>query len=339
MGEIRIKYITCGSCEESNKQIEHNGCVFICDPACRDYDWFVLYDDMPRQNVGSILHEVEKLACPATHTILITQEPPTIKLYPGCFTRQFAYVLTTHLSDTLVHPHAQLSCGAFHPQNNRSWEENKAMPIYEKRELISTVCSAKKMRHTEHFARYEFTRYVSEYIPELHWFGRGVKPLENKYEALDSYKYHIAVENYIHPYHWTDKIIDPILSHCLTFYAGDPQLGNYLPEGSFIPIPLHNPAEALLMIHNAIAANEYEKRLPAILEARRLLIDKYNLYQRVTDIIRHHVEGITPPAEESYLRGRHALRCNPLHLYEEIMGRLCYKWKSLCFVRDEDILG
>lgn len=202
------------------------------------------------------------------------------------------------------------------------------MTVYDKTELLSTVCSAKQMKHTEHHSRYVLTKYISEHLPEMHWFGRGVLPLKNKYEALDSYKYHIAVENYLHPYHWTDKIIDPLLSHCLTFYAGDPKLGEFLPPESFIPIPLHDPEVALGIIREAIENNEYEKRLPAIMEARRLLVTKYNTLQRVVDIIRLHQDCAEKPRGEACIRGRHALRRNLWNACCELAELMRYKWRS-----------
>lgn len=334
---IKIKYITCGTCRTTSDCFLHDDCLFDTNPFCREYDWFVLYDDMPREDCGSIVREIESLACPASHTILITQEPPSIKIYPRCFTGQFGYVLTTQLQDTLPHPRAWLSCGALHPQNGRSWEEDKRMLCYEKTQLLSTVCSAKKMKHTEHFARFSLTRYLAQHLPEMHWYGRGVLPLENKFEALDSYKYHIAVENYLHPYHWTDKIIDPLLSHCLTFYAGDPRLAEFLPPESFIPIPLDDFSLALRIIREAIDNNEYEKRLPAILEARRLLVEKYNTRQRVVDIIHRHQDSSLRDCTSGCIAGRHALRRNLWNLCGEAMELLRYKWRPFCVAGDEDV--
>ena len=48
------------------------GYTFTLDHACRDYDWLVVYDEMPCE---------EKLCCPWQHTILATQEPVSVKSY------------------------------------------------------------------------------------------------------------------------------------------------------------------------------------------------------------------------------------------------------------------
>ncbi len=328
---IRIKYIHNGLISAPNHKLPSifiDDCEFIQDASCRDYDWLVMYDDFPRRSIGSVVKEKEELACPAEQTIFVTAEPPTIKIYPELFTRQFGYVLTTHKPCYLPHRNHRIGQGCLHWIAGYPREEVLSMPDYPKTKLFSTVCSAKQQTHTEHQARYELTKFVSQHIPEMDWYGRGVKPLKFKYEALNDYRYHLAVENYLEDYHWSDKISDPILGLCLTFYAGDPKLGEVLPPESFIPIPLHDHEAALRIMQEAIRNNEYEKRLPAIREARRLIVTKYNMFNQVVDLIHEHraQHGDTPaqfPA--GVLRGRHRLRRNPLYVIAESLELLKHK--------------
>lgn len=314
---VNIKYINLSQGnfpDGKGPTFEIDNCRFIMDATCREYDWLVVFDDFPRKDMGSIVHEAEPLACPREKTILVTQEPPSIKIYPQCYTRQYGYVLTTHLPQHLPHHHHRIGRGCVLWMADYTLREAFSAPDYPKSKVLSTVCSAKQMKHTEHYHRYRLTRYIADHMPELDWYGRGVRPLNKKYEALNDYKYHIAVENYIRDYHWTDKISDPLLGLCLTFYAGDPKLGEVLPPESFIPIPLEDPEKALEIIRTAIANNEYEKRLPAIREARRRILEQYNFFRQVTATIHAHEEaerrGILPKAEKKpfILRGRHAVR-------------------------------
>lgn len=331
---INIKYINLGQGsypDGKGPTYEFDGCRFIMDAACREYDWLVVFDDFPRKDMGSIVREAEPLACPREKTILVTQEPPSIKIYPQRYTRQYGYVLTTHLPQHLPHPHHRIGRGCVHWMADYPIDEAFSAPDYPKSKVLSTVCSAKQMKHTEHNNRYRLTRYVADRLPELDWYGRGVRDLKKKYEALNDYKYHIAVENYIRDYHWTDKISDPLLGLCLTFYAGDPKLGEVLPPESFIPIPLDKPEEALNIIRTAIANNEYEKRLPAIREARRRILEQYNFFFQVTATIRAHEEaearGLIPQAEKKpfVLRGRHAMRRRGLNALAEAWESNAYK--------------
>ena len=299
--------------------------LVIHDARCRDYDWLVVYDDLPKKSVGSIVRELEPLACPRERTILVTAEPPTIKIYPSCYTRQFGYVLTTH--DPLYLPHRNYRRGKGCLRWMASFTRDMVLepePKPVKDKLISTCCTFKAMKHTQHFNRLALTRHVAEHLPELDWYGWGVRPLEHKYDALFPYKYHIAVENYIHPHHWSDKISDPILGLCLTFYAGDPCLGDILPEESFIHIPIDDPPAALEIIQRAIRNNEYEKRLSAIREARRRIIEQYNLYSQVAEIVRRHPAGADSTPGSS-LKGRHRLRRNPIHALEEFFKLMRFR--------------
>ena len=178
-----------------------------------------------------------------------------------------------------------------------------------------------------HSKRYALTKYIADRIPELDWYGWGVKKLDKKADAQNDYRYSIAVENYVAPYHWTDKIADPLLSMCLTFYVGDPRLEEVFPAESFIRIPLDNHEEAYQIIRKAIDENEYEKRLPAIREARRRLIEENNMFNRIASLIANHQEasaGNQKSGKPFILKGRHRLRRNPLNLVSELCDMLRY---------------
>ena len=329
---IRVKILSkFGNLENKTPEcVERGGVLFINDALCREYDWLVVYDEMPSKGQFS-LWEAEELACPREQTILVTVEPPTIKLYPSCYTSQFGYVLTTHSKDELRHPSHVYGEGCLKWCAGISYEEAFRMPDYPKSKVIATVCSAKQQTHTLHSKRYELTRYLAERMPELDWYGWGVKKLDKKFEAQNDYRYSIAVENYVAPYHWTDKIADPLLSLCLTFYVGDPRLEEVFPAESFIRIPLDNHEEAYRIIRKAIDDNEYEKRLPAIREARRRLVEANNMFNRVAALIKQHKprnEAAGCSSKPYVLKGRHRLRRNPINLLTEWWENLRYTLKS-----------
>lgn len=321
----RIKIIYKGQAwlkPEQCTELERGGCLFTDDPACRDYDWAVVYDEFPTRDAGSIRNGREPLACPQEHTILVTCEPPSIKIYPRIYTEQFGYVITTHSPRLLPHPHHVQSRGALWWMANYPLAECFAMPSYEKTCGLSTVCSSKQQKHTLHYARYRLTAELAKRLPEMDWYGHGVKKLDFKYEALSPYRYHLAVENYIAPHHWTDKITDPLLAHCLTFYAGDPCLGELLPPESFIPVPIDDPAETYGIIRSAMENGEYEKRLPAILEARRRIIERYNFYNQIAELVHAHTDGAAPAAGAAQLISRHALRRTPVGAMRSVWAKV-----------------
>lgn len=288
---IRVKFLGNYSTEAWLRQFPDENricgnCKFIFDTGARDYDWLVVYNDFP----GCHKHEV--LACTAQRSILVTMEPPTIKIYGKHYTAQFGCVLTTHPEWALPHNnrlYSQCALQWFYGQGHNallSYRQMKNEPPLDKQRLLSTVCSIKRQRHTLHNRRFEFTQRLKAAVTELDIFGHGVKEIDDKAEALDAYRYHIAIENYIGKHHWTEKLSDVFLGCALPFYFGCPNAADYFPEESFIPIDINDVDSTKEIIQKAIHDNEFEKRLPYILEARRRVMEEYNMFS----VLSHQIE-------------------------------------------------
>ena len=297
---IRIKAL-CGLFGASTPPVRIDGKYeFVYDPACMDYDWLVVFDEMPAV--------CEVLRCPRERTILCTWEPVSIKSYSKAYTRQFGHLLTNRPPEVECHPHYHLGRGYF------LWfvrDVPKLGTATDKPNVISAVCSAKQMKHTCHHDRFELVKALADEVRGFDWYGKGVKPLDRKEDALVPYKYHIAIENHVAPHHWTEKFADAILCECLPFYAGDPALGEIFPKECFIPIPIDDPDEAIRIVKTAIANGEYEKRREAILEAKRLILTKYNFWHQVIGVIESSAVPSSPslvPPSSSLIYARKELR-------------------------------
>ena len=253
------------------------GYVFDTDPACRDYDWLVAYDELHAAS--------EVLACPRERTILLTGEPTSIKGYSRAYTRQFGHLLTNRPPEAERHPHYHLGRGYYYWFVGRDYESCKLPVSTSKDRVVSACISSKQMGQTRHRDRFDLMTALVKAVPGLDWYGRGVRPFGRKFEVLDPYKYHVTVENHIAPHHWSEKIADAFLCECLPFYAGDPLLDEVFPKESFIPIPIDDPVEAARIINAAMAAGEYERRRDAVLEAKRLILERYNLWAQVIGVI------------------------------------------------------
>ena len=283
-----------------NEPPEKGEYIFTTDTSCKKYDWLVVYDEFPRRvNSDEISHGKFRLSCPRERTILATGEPTSVKFYNSVYTNQFGHLLTNRPYEAERHHHYHFGRGYYLWFLGRTYPEVRSFVAPEKTKLISAVYSTKNMRHTLHHARNVLLDYLMDHVNGLDRFGKGVRPIKNKYEALDEYKYHIAVENHIGHGHWSEKIADAILCECLPFYAGDPSLSEVLPKDSFIPIPINDPVRAAEIINASIAANEYEKRLPAIKEARKLLEQKYNFRDQIIELIEANKEDAAIPFDPS----------------------------------------
>jgi hypothetical protein len=305
-------------------------CEFLFDPAAREYDWLVVYNDLP-----DVCGHEERLACPGRHTILTTTEPSTIKAYGNAFTAQFGHVLTSQADWALPHPSRIFSQPALQwfyglgRERLLGYDEMFARPPLEKSKELSTVCSTKRMRHTLHSRRYAFTWALKKTIPQMDVYGLGVRPMADKAEALAEYQYHLAIENFIGEHHWTEKLSDVFLGAALPFYAGCPNAGDYFPEESFIPIDLRDVEGAGEIILRAIRDDEYRKRLPYILEARRLVFEKHNIFAVLSrEIERRHASAGGGGDGGSILSRRLLRRKNPWiavhHVWEKSRLRILH---------------
>jgi Glycosyltransferase family 10 (fucosyltransferase) C-term len=267
-------------------------CEFDFDPDAKEYDWLAVYDDLPPVEGERFSTRAESLSCAAQHTLFITMEPSSIKTYGHDFLDQFGVIVTSQEPWAITNQQAVFTQPALRwfygdaPTKLRTWDQMVLEPPDNKTLNLSAVCSNKQQKNTVHADRYAFTMRLKQLIPEMGLFGRGVCPIDDKADALDSFRYHIAIENHICPHHWTEKLADAFLGLTLPFYYGCPNAAEYFPADSFVSIDIHQPEAAAARISQAIADNEFERRLPAIREARRRVLEQYNLFAVVAD----HVE-------------------------------------------------
>lgn len=314
---IRIKILSKVRPEEwvryfSKGDLVWGKCRFEFSRNCQNYDWLVVYDDLPSGIDGKQEESWEDLPCPRMQTLLVTTEPSSIKSYGTAYTRQFGHVLTSQEPWALEHSnriYSQTGLRWFYgvaPSHIRSWDEMVANPPANKSRLLSAASSGKRQRHTLHHKRFSFVKRLKERLPDLDVFGRGIRPMDDKAEALDPYHFHIAIENHISLHHWTEKLSDAFLGMTLPFYAGAPNAGDYFPAESFIPIDIHDPEKSYRIIQDTIHSDAYQKRLPYIREARDLVLNKYHLIAVVSQIIGNM--GLSSGECGFRSRSRHALR-------------------------------
>ena len=312
-------------------------CVFVFERDAREYDWLLVYDDLPAREKESKKLSREVLACPRAHTLLVTTEPSSVKVYGNDYTRQFGLVLTSQPEWALPHSQRIYAQPALHwfyglgSHQTMSFNSIFAQVADEKMHDASMVYSPKAMRHTLHYHRARFMRWLVEHMPELEPFGRETaRKLDDKADCLRGHRYHIAIENFVGEHHWTEKLADPFLGLTLPFYFGCPNAETYFPEDSFIRIDIRDPAGALDIIRSAIANNEYEKRLPALIEAKRRVMFEYNLFAVAAREIagRHHDQAKTQP--DKVILSRRALRrASPMVALRDLVGKVRGRLRQL----------
>jgi hypothetical protein len=309
-------------------------CRFVADPNLEKYDWLIVYDDLPPAGGERHSLRVEKLACPPENTIFVMAEPSSIKTYGYDFLNQFGTIISCH-GEKASPEHKTIHTipgliWFYGMADHVAYDVMAANPPLQKSNLMSIVYSAKVMKHTLHGKRNEFTRQLSEALPEMDVFGKNHIPLHDKRACLDSYRYHFAMENTLQPNYISEKLTDAFLGLSLPFYVGAPNAEAFFPAGSFIRLDPDQPEEAVCIIRDAIKNNEYEKRLPALMEARRRVMEEYNLFAMARKIIEGKPQTISSGSAALLFSHRAILKSNGWvllkFLYQKMKSRFMHSF-------------
>ena len=263
-------------------------CLFLINQDVSECDYWVVIDDVLKE---------ERTLCPHSNTLMIVVEPQTVKSYQKEFLAQFSTVISPQRDD-LDHPRV------IHTQPGLPWhigrcvvnevnldfrlsyDELKALNQLEKTDLISVICSNRATTEG-HRRRIEFVRQLQEHFgSRLHVFGRGIKDIQDKWDAISKYRYHIVIENSSFADYWTEKLSDAYLGWAFPFYYGCPNLEEYFPLESFVRIDLNNFEGTVAVIENTIAAGRYEQSQQSLNHARMLVLDSYNIFPVISEICR-----------------------------------------------------
>jgi|UniRef100_A0A6C0CZ49 hypothetical protein len=159
--------------------------------------------------------------------------------------------------------------------------------------ILSTVLSD-KYNDPGHIKRVDFVKFLEskDFIVDVYgsnsfkWRSyKGALPYHQKDDALLPYKYTFNVENRQLKNYMTEKLVDGIISECLTFYHGCPNVGDYIDERAFVYLELIDFENDYNIIRNAIENNLWEERLPYIKAAKSKILNELSFFPRLEKII------------------------------------------------------
>ncbi len=262
-------------------------CCFVCNMDIDRCDyWFVL------EGPG---RKKETAVCPKENTVFVAHEPPTLRTYRSDFLHQFAAVITSDAQIDHPNPVLQQSGLPWHVGRRqkghvnlgftKDYDELKAITSIDKTKMISVVSSSKTMTDG-HRQRVDFALQLkSHFGDKIDLFGRGLNEIEDKWDALVDYRYHVAIENSEVNHYWTEKISDAFLAGCHPIYHGCPNIADYFSPGSFTLIDINDPDRAIATIEACIEQDRYTSSRRLIWESREKVLDQYNLFPMIADYI------------------------------------------------------
>lgn len=265
------------------------------------------------------------VTCPEGNAWLITQEPPVD--YFRFFKKSFKYFdrVYSYYND-VDHPCLTSMQPVLPWHLLRSYRFLGALNIGDlknKRDELAWITS-NKSGFPGQKARMIFRNHLEESSILFRLYGRGFTPIQDKFDGLFPCKYALAIENYSVENYWTEKIADSFLSWCLPFYWGAGNLEAYFPPESFIRIDIRKPRQALKTIQEAMANNEWEKRLDAIAKARDRILNEYQFFPYVAAMIKE--DSIRTPGRK---KKQYRIPVNPYPRHYKIINQLKYYFKRL----------
>lgn len=186
----------------------------------------------------------------------------------------------------------------------KTYDELKSMENPEKTKNISAIVSAKNQGVTYQKRKEFLINYSKTYKDSIDIFGKGWNKQilgENykgelgsyhrehnrntsKFDGLYPYKYSICLENFPKDKITSEKITDALLSWCMPIYWGTEYTNKYYPKEAFHLIDIDDP-NCIEKVKKLSEQPITQENIEGIKEARNLILDKYNIWEQIYQII------------------------------------------------------
>ena len=125
---------------------------------------------------------------------------------------------------------------------------------------------------------------ITDYKGDLGCYHNSINRNTTKYNGLKNYKYSLCIENSCENNYFSEKFTDCILSWTIPIYFGCPNIDKYFPKDSYYHIDIfdENSYEKVIEIINKPIT---QKNIDALEKARDLILNKYNIWATIEDIV------------------------------------------------------
>lgn len=237
---------------------------------------------------------IKQIKCKKGGLIFIAAEPPMSSVYSDAYLNQFDILFISHpkhkKKKNLIFNqfYNDWHFGLNHKTKTRKYkfDQIKNLKIPKKNKNISVITSSQK-KLPMHLKRVKYLEKLQNtFKNKIDFYGRGTNPVNDKADALLPYRFHICIENECTKDLWTEKFSDPLLAYSVPIYIGCTNMTKYFPENSFYQLNINDYEQSTDLLKK-ILSNPllyYNKKLPQLLIARDLLINKYNIYPTLVDL-------------------------------------------------------
>lgn len=290
------------------------------------------FDDVERADYVLVINHVVRdltIECPRDNIWCLVTEPPEqmFDWYRTDFDK-FGRVFTT--DPDLKGNRYVKSQTAIPWEVDKDYDFLKTVSVPEKPKSLSWITS-NKSTFAGHKLRMAFLDLLRDEV-EMDLWGHGFQFIEDKWDGISPYRYSLAIENYQGPYYWSEKLADCYLSFTMPIYYGCTRIDDYFPSESYIGIDINKPAEAIEIIKDAVKSDLWRKNQDAIIHARELVLEKYQLMPFLGEHIKAH-ESANPAADSNInhlrmLDKKRARQALPTYLSNKIRRTVRTMWRG-----------
>jgi len=156
-----------------------------------------------------------------------------------------------------------------------------------------SIIDSGKTAYAGHVKRLQFINdFINKYPNEAEIWGtvcgkysntppfRTELPHRVKNDGLLPYRYTLSIENGVTDTYFSEKFNDAILCYTMPIYYGCRNMHKFFPEGSYVHIDIDDP-NAMDRVVDIVNSDIREQNMDKIIEARNLLLYKYNIWPTI----------------------------------------------------------
>jgi len=232
--------------------------------------------------------------------IFVASEPPEIREYNLDILRNYGLIVGPSFPRVSALPHfrhvtgiAPWWLGVRSPTDNH-YETHEGETALTRERLAAlpqpaedklSVIMSTKARTPDQVQRIRLVEYLASKFSDLAIFGVGHNPVEDKAAVLTQFRYHLAVENSSHPGYWTEKLADPILTGCFTFYGGHRSYAEDFPGNGIQLIDPYQPEKVYRAISQAMETGAWEKAAEDRNRHKESVLSEHSFHRKISAII------------------------------------------------------
>lgn len=143
-------------------------------------------------------------------------------------------------------------------------QDDSLIQIYtDKPKHISFITSNKLMTEGHRFRVGCAQKIIDLKVPNVDFYGVGLREIQGKIEGLKDYRFSITIENGVHDNYFTEKILDCFLTGTIPIYRGCPNIGEFFNTKGFL---IFDTEDELVDLVNNLTEQDYVSRVQYIEE-------------------------------------------------------------------------